>query len=264
MILAYSLLKQNPSRNVTLFYDEIHNTVMLPLIKDFNKLHDISDSNQRFKVAICHDTGISCQDLLSTNNSTIISRFMENTFLHPKKVDHLIAVELSSYNQLYRFKTMKNNDITDKCSFSSHIFDYAFKNNICQTSGIGDGGNEAGMGKYRLNVEKYINNGKDIASIVETHNGITAGVSNWGAEAISVALHAWSSIIDDNNENNVNFGEQLYCDEEFHEQMYKLTGKYGAADPLADSFDGSVDGMPYDYHLQMWRDLCKIADETRV
>ena len=49
------------------------------------------------------------------------------------------------------------------------------------TIGIGDGGNEAGMGKVRDLVIRYIPHGEKIASVIETDELITSAVSNWGA-----------------------------------------------------------------------------------
>ena len=55
--------------------------------------------------------------------------------------------------------------------------------------GIGDGGNEVGMGKVRQQVMQHIPNGEKIASSVCTDQLIAAGVSNWGAYALAAALY---------------------------------------------------------------------------
>jgi len=41
--------------------------------------------------------------------------------------------------------------------------------------------------------------------------------------------------------------------------MYKLSGKYGAADPMRGVFDGGVDGMQYSVHQQMYEKLREIT-----
>ena len=56
------------------------------------------------------------------------------------------------------------------------------------TIGIGDGGNEIGMGKVRQRVIDHIDHGPNIASSVATDHLITAGVSNWGGSALAAAL----------------------------------------------------------------------------
>ncbi|WP_297464155.1 glutamate cyclase domain-containing protein [Thermococcus sp.] len=55
------------------------------------------------------------------------------------------------------------------------------------TIGIGDGGNEAGMGRIRELIERYVPHGEKIASVVETDELILSAVSNWGAYGL-VAL----------------------------------------------------------------------------
>lgn len=56
------------------------------------------------------------------------------------------------------------------------------------TIGIGDGGNEIGMGKVHKRVVDGITNGRRIASSVTTDHLITAGVSNWGGSALVAAM----------------------------------------------------------------------------
>ena len=64
----------------------------------------------------------------------------------------------------------------------------AYKSGKITTIGIGDGGNEIGMGKVQQKVIEHIENGRNIASTVATDHLITAGVSNWGGSALVAAL----------------------------------------------------------------------------
>lgn len=64
----------------------------------------------------------------------------------------------------------------------------AHKSGKIATIGIGDGGNEIGMGKVHQRVIDHIGNGPQIASSVSTDQLITAGVSNWGGSALAAAL----------------------------------------------------------------------------
>lgn len=65
----------------------------------------------------------------------------------------------------------------------------AYKSGKITTVGIGDGGNEIGMGKVHQRVIEHIQNGRIIASAVATDHLVTAGVSNWGGSALVAALH---------------------------------------------------------------------------
>ncbi len=69
------------------------------------------------------------------------------------------------------------------------LFFSAYKSGKISTIGIGDGGNEIGMGKVHKRVIDHIENGQQIASAVTTDHLITAGVSNWGASALVAALY---------------------------------------------------------------------------
>lgn len=64
----------------------------------------------------------------------------------------------------------------------------AKKSGKIATIGIGDGGNEIGMGKVHQMVVDGINNGQHIATTVATDHLITSGVSNWGGSALVAAL----------------------------------------------------------------------------
>ena len=244
MVLAYSLLKHYPDRKVTIIYDDVHEPVMGRLTDAFNdEFHKLPENSK------------IDQNLIAFNTKDIENG--EHFFTLPQfqNVDHMIAVELAGPNKEGRFKSMRNMDISDKCGVTALLFDYAFKNKQCNTTGIGDGGNETGMGKVQELVEENIPNGKDIACAVETQFVITAGVSNWGAEAIAMGLHL------DDIKNTLDLERQIYCSDEFHEKMYRLTGEYGAADPMRQAFDGGVDGMEYGEHKEMWCKLKGLVNE---
>ena len=56
------------------------------------------------------------------------------------------------------------------------------------TIGVGDGGNEIGMGRVRARVVRDIPNGEKIASVVRTDHLIVGGTSNWGAWGVVAHL----------------------------------------------------------------------------
>ena len=61
------------------------------------------------------------------------------------------------------------------------------------TIGIGDGGNEIGMGKVFERVVANVQFGSEIACSVASHYLITAGVSNWGGYALAKAIFMCAS-----------------------------------------------------------------------
>ncbi|NJE12205.1 DUF4392 domain-containing protein [Thermococcus sp. LS2] len=70
------------------------------------------------------------------------------------------------------------------------------------TIGIGDGGNEIGMGKIKHLIEKYIPLGEKIATVVKTDELIVSAVSNWGAYGLvaQASLEIGENLLKDWNE----------------------------------------------------------------
>ena len=105
------------------------------------------------------------------------------------------------------------------------------------TIGIGDGGNEAGMGGVRELVVRYIHHGKKIASVVETDALIPSAVSNWGA----YGLLAETSRIS---------GENLL--EDWNEaDVVKALVESGIIDGVSKRAEMSVDGLSLEIHSKM-------------
>ena len=61
------------------------------------------------------------------------------------------------------------------------------------TIGIGDGGNEIGMGKVLERVAVNVKHGSEIGCTVSCDYLITAGVSNWGGYALAKAIYLCAS-----------------------------------------------------------------------
>ena len=58
------------------------------------------------------------------------------------------------------------------------------------TVGIGDGGNELGMGSLHADIVRTINLGEQIGCVVPSDAPLVASVSNWGGYALSCAVAA--------------------------------------------------------------------------
>ena len=86
-----------------------------------------------------------------------------------------------------RCHTMRGLDITDVMS-PAHLL---FEKTPAITIGIGDGGNEIGMGKIPRDViERNIPRGGLVACRIPTDHLIVCGVSNWGAYALAAGVQA--------------------------------------------------------------------------
>src|SRR5262249_10800728 len=89
-----------------------------------------------------------------------------------------------------RYHNMRGEDATE-CMAPAHLLfeDAVRQNPPLMTIGIGDGGNEIGMGKIPWDtIRRNVPNGGLIACRVPTDHLIVAGVSNWGAYALAAGV----------------------------------------------------------------------------
>jgi hypothetical protein len=88
-----------------------------------------------------------------------------------------------------RCQTMRGRDITECMSPVQDLFDELLDSETF-TIGIGDGGNEIGMGRLPWSVIRAnIPRGGLIACRTRTRRLIVAGISNWGAYGLAAGVH---------------------------------------------------------------------------
>jgi hypothetical protein len=100
---------------------------------------------------------------------------------------HLLAIErVGPSHSTDRCHTMRGRDVTDLMSPAHYLFE---GDRTFTTLGIGDGGNEIGMGKVPRDViERNIPQGGLIACRIPTDHLIVCGISNWGAYALAQGI----------------------------------------------------------------------------
>lgn len=122
----------------------------------------------------------------------------------------VVSIERPGFNASNGYANMRGEDISARCA----SFDYFLTQAACPTIGIGDGGNEIGMG----NLYQQVSALNITPSVTQCDELIVADVSNWAAWALAAMV-------------SVLRGENLLSD----------------ADPLAIlqylSAKGSVDGV---------------------
>lgn len=101
------------------------------------------------------------------------------------------------------------------------------------TIAVGDGGNEAGMGKVGARIRSAVPRGEQIASVVPTDFLITAGTSNWGAYGLVAAM--------DGN---------LVQSVEEEVALLEALVRAGALDGVSLTSVPTVDGIDQDLYLQ--------------
>lgn len=108
-------------------------------------------------------------------------------YLDDARPTHLVAIERVGRAKDGRYRNMRGADITAVTEPLDELFLAAQQRGLT-TIGIGDGGNEIGMGKVFADAMRHIPNGKLIATVVPTDFCIAAGVSNWGAFGLAGAI----------------------------------------------------------------------------
>lgn len=111
-----------------------------------------------------------------------------NLFLNTVQPTAMISIELPGANRegLYHNVTAREvpSDLVIKADL---LFREARKRGIL-TIGIGDGGNELGMGNIKEAVAEYLVNGDKIAPVTEVDVLIVSSISNWGASGLAAAV----------------------------------------------------------------------------
>jgi len=106
------------------------------------------------------------------------------------RATHTLALERVGPAANGRYHTMRGRDVTDLMLPAHHLFVPDESPLSWRTIGIGDGGNEIGMGKVpHETVVANIPNGDLIHCQVPTDYLIVAGVSNWGAYALAAGVY---------------------------------------------------------------------------
>lgn len=156
---------------------------------------------------------------------------------------HLVAIERVGPAADGRCYTMRGIDITEKMADVEPYF------RGVRSVGIGDGGNEVGMGKLPPGViARNIPGGAKIACRVATDHLLVAGISNWGAWALGLGVCLVR-------------GVTLDID---IEQEYRVLGRMIHEGQLVDGVTGraehSVDGVPFGLYIQPLIEMKKVAD----
>jgi hypothetical protein len=146
-----------------------------------------------------------------------------------------------------RCHTMRGRDITASMSPAHRLFEGA---GPIRTIGIGDGGNEIGMGKVPWDViRRNIPGGGLVACRVPCDYLIVCGVSNWGAYGLAAGVRLLRGAPP----------EPELFDVERERELLRMLVERG---PLVDGVSGqptvSVDGLEFERYAEPLRQLAAI------
>ncbi|MFC5650350.1 DUF4392 domain-containing protein [Paenibacillus solisilvae] len=158
---------------------------------------------------------------------------------------HLIAVEQMGAAVDGNYYSMLGSDLTHSTARFDSLFLLARDRGIV-TIGIGDGGNELGMGKlYSTLCGDDVYN--RICCITPADYLIVAGISNWGAYGLVAALSCIARI-------------QLLHEAEQEKTMLEAIIQAGAVDGRTLTASMSVDGLPISKQMQVVNELRHLYD----
>lgn len=111
-------------------------------------------------------------------------------------VDHVVSIERCGRSGDGKPRNMRGVDVSPWTA----PLDDLFLAGPWRKIGVGDGGNEIGMGKLPPGlIARHVPNGAEIACVTACDHLVVAGVSNWGAYGLMAALALvrkdWSSTI---------------------------------------------------------------------
>jgi len=136
----------------------------------------------------------------------------------------VIAIERCGLTDEGKYRNMRGRDISDYNARIDHIFHADIP-----SVGIGDGGNEIGMGNLAEEVTQVESLVK-IPCITQTSKLILASVSNWGGYGLAAALSELS-------------GKNLLPSIEEEQALLKHTVDLGAVDGMSAQQEYKVDGF---------------------
>ena len=149
--------------------------------------------------------------------------------LKERAPDGIIFVERLGRAADGRYYNFKKQDISEWTAPLDALADEAAGLGI-HTIGIGDGGNEAGMGNFYDELCALLPGYAACLSVVRAEFALTADVSNWGAYALAEALSfVWGV------RRGIEPGEET--------KMLEAAARAGAADGISGKCETSVDGF---------------------
>jgi hypothetical protein len=160
---------------------------------------------------------------------------------------HLVAIELPGRARDGHYRSARGRSLTEWNGPLDELFLVAAPRVV--TVGVGDGGNEVGMGTVRARVARAGGVFARIASTVRVKHLVVAGVSNWGAYGIVAELGRLA-------------GRPLLHTAEEEQAMVQACVDAGAVDGLTHRREPTVDGLPLPAHIGML-ELLRVLESPR-
>ena len=145
---------------------------------------------------------------------------------------HLVAIERPGRTRAGDYVSARGESIA---AFNAPVDELFLAPGRAVTIGIGDGGNEIGMGSALPRIRRLGRGRARLASIVRVDHLVVAGVSNWGAYGVVAALGRLA-------------GRDLLHTPADERRLVEACVAAGAADGITRKREPTVDALPLEAH----------------
>jgi hypothetical protein len=169
--------------------------------------------------------------------------------LASEKPTHLVAIERPGRNRAGDYLNMRGVSVA---AWNPPLDDFFVNRGKSRpvTIGIGDGGNEIGMGSVRARIAKLDALRARIATVIRVDHLVVAGVSNWGAYGVVAALSRLT-------------GEDLLPTPELERRLIAACVAAGACDGVTRRREPTVDSLAADTHAAVVH-LLRLASRSGI
>ncbi|MGQ9648418.1 MAG: DUF4392 domain-containing protein [Thermodesulfobacteriota bacterium] len=175
-----------------------------------------------------------------------LAKVEATTLLERYKPCAVIAIEKGGMNEKGIVHTSRGHDTTEHMAKIDFLIDQARERKVL-TVGIGDGGNEVGMGNIRNVIRQRLPFGSvcccpcgsGIAPVTEVDVLVAATVSNWGAYGVSAAL---AILLKD---------PTIFHDANIERWVLGHASDAGLIDGISGFIEPGADGLSYETHCQL-------------
>jgi len=159
----------------------------------------------------------------------------------PRLIDELgpkavVTIERAGMTERGTYHNMLGQDYTEGRARIDYLVEEATRRGI-PTIGVGDGGNEIGMGAIADAVRKHVPHGEILCAKLPTDVLLPAGVSNWGCYAIQAALAMLTG------------RPELAHTAALEKHLIEAAAAAGLVDGNTGKCEATVDGMPVEVHM---------------
>ncbi len=169
--------------------------------------------------------------------------------LASEKPTHLVAIERPARNRAGDYLNMRGDSVAAWNAPIDELF-VGHGRPRPVTVGIGDGGNEIGMGSVRGRIARLDALRARIAAVVRVDHLVVAGVSNWGSYGVVAALGRLS-------------GLDLLHSPVIERRLIEACVAVGACDGVTRRREPTVDSLAAETHAAVV-DLLRLAARSRV